>query len=181
MKRRTMDALFGAHAGSFSQYLIGVSIPFYLLFLLYFLLAFFLYATLFAGLASLVKRQEEIQSVIMLPLLLMSSGYVLFFFVIATPDATRDEGAVVHSVLDPDVDADASCLGHGRLVGDRRNGRLDAADHSGLHLVCRAPVSLRRPDVRAAAWPWSPAETGADALTVGEGGDLSQMGFSLPV
>ncbi len=55
---------------------------------LHFLLAFFLYATLFAGLASLVKRQEEIQSVIMLPLLLMSSGYVLFFFVVATPDAT---------------------------------------------------------------------------------------------
>ena len=81
-------ALFGAHAGSFSQYLTGVSIPFYLLFLLYFLLAFFLYATLFAGLASLVKRPEEIQSVILLPLLLMSSGYVLFFFVVATPDAT---------------------------------------------------------------------------------------------
>src|SRR5258708_18272759 len=42
-------ALFGAHAGSFSQYLTGVSIPFYLLFLLYFLLAFFLYPTLFAA------------------------------------------------------------------------------------------------------------------------------------
>ena len=81
-------ALFGAQAGGFSQYLTGVSIPFYLLFLLYFLLAFFLYATLFAGLASLVKRQEEVQSVIMLPLLLLSSGYVLFFFVVATPDAT---------------------------------------------------------------------------------------------
>ncbi len=81
-------ALFGAHAGSFSQYLTGVSIPFYLLFLLYFLLAFFLYATLFAGLASLVKRQEEVQSVIMLPMLLLGSGYVLFFFVVATPDAT---------------------------------------------------------------------------------------------
>lgn len=81
-------ALFGARAGSFSQYLTGVSIPFYLLFLLYFLLAFFLYATLFAGLASLVKRQEEVQSMIMLPLLLLSSGYVLFFFVVATPDAT---------------------------------------------------------------------------------------------
>ena len=81
-------ALFGTHAGGFSQYLIGVSIPFYLLFLLYFLLAFFLYATLFAGLASLVKRQEEIQSAIILPILLMSSGYVLFFFVVSSPDAT---------------------------------------------------------------------------------------------
>ncbi|HLX58702.1 MAG TPA: ABC transporter permease [Ktedonobacteraceae bacterium] len=82
------SALFGTHAGSFSQYLTGVSIPFYLLFLLYFLLAFFLYATIYAGLASLVKRQEEVQSVIMLPILLLSSGYVLFFFVVATPDAT---------------------------------------------------------------------------------------------
>jgi ABC-2 type transport system permease protein len=81
-------ALFGAHAGGFSQYLTGVSIPFYLLFLLYFLLAFFLYATLFAGLASLVKRQEEVQSVIILPILLLSSGYVLFFFVVSSPDAT---------------------------------------------------------------------------------------------
>jgi ABC-2 type transport system permease protein len=81
-------ALFGTQAGGFSQYLTGVSIPFYLLFLLYFLLAFFLYATLFAGLASLVKRQEEVQSVIILPLLLLSCGYVLFFFTVATPDAT---------------------------------------------------------------------------------------------
>lgn len=81
-------ALFGTHAGGFSQYLIGVSIPFYLLFLLYFLLAFFLYATLFAGLASLVRRQEEIQSAIILPILLLSSGYVLFFFTVSSPDAT---------------------------------------------------------------------------------------------
>jgi ABC-2 type transport system permease protein len=81
-------ALFGAKAGGFSQYLTGVSIPFYLLFLLYFLLAFFLYAALFAGLASMVKRQEEVQSTIMLPLLLMVSGYVLFFFVVSSPDAT---------------------------------------------------------------------------------------------
>ena len=36
----------------------------------------------------------------------------------------------------------------------------DAGDHSRLHLVCRVPVSLRRPDVRAAAWPGSAAETG---------------------
>ena len=81
-------ALFGAKAGGFSQYLTAGSIPFYLLFLLYFLLGFFLYATLFAGLASLVKRQEEVQSVIMLPLLLLASGYVLFFFTVSTPDAT---------------------------------------------------------------------------------------------
>ena len=81
-------ALFGAKAGGFSQYLTGVSIPYYLLFLLYVLLAFFLYATLFAGLASLVKRQEEVQSAIMLPVMLVLSGYLLFFFAVNTPDAT---------------------------------------------------------------------------------------------
>jgi ABC-2 type transport system permease protein len=81
-------ALFGTHAGSFSQYLTGLSIPFYLLFLLYFLLGFFLYATLYAGLAAMVKRQEEVQSTIMLPQILLIVGYVLFFFVVSSPDAT---------------------------------------------------------------------------------------------
>ena len=81
-------ALFGAKAGGFSQYLTGVSIPFYLLFLLYFLLGFFLYATLYAGLAAMVKRQEEVQSTIMLPQILLIIGYVLFFLVVSSPDAT---------------------------------------------------------------------------------------------
>jgi ABC-2 type transport system permease protein len=81
-------ALLGAKAGGFSQYLTGVSIPFYLLFLLYFLLGFFLYAALYAGLAAMVKRQEEVQSTIMLPQILLISGYVLFFFVVSSPDAT---------------------------------------------------------------------------------------------
>ena len=81
-------ALFGAKAGGFSQYLTAVSVPFYLLFLLYFLLAFFLYATLFAGLGAMVKRQEEVNSAIMLPQLLMISGYLLFFFTVSSPDAT---------------------------------------------------------------------------------------------
>jgi ABC-2 type transport system permease protein len=80
-------ALFGAKAGGFSQYLTAVSIPFYLLFLLYFLLAFFLYATLFAGLGAMVKRQEEVNSAIMLPQLLLISGYLLFFFTVSSPDA----------------------------------------------------------------------------------------------
>jgi ABC-2 type transport system permease protein len=81
-------ALFGAHAGGFSQSLTGVSIPFYLLFLLYVLLAFFLYATLYAGLGAMVRRQEEVQSAIMLPQLLVVSGYLLFFLTVASPDAT---------------------------------------------------------------------------------------------
>lgn len=81
-------ALFGAHAGGFGQDLTGVSIPFYLLFLLYVLLAFFLYATLYAGLGAMVRRQEEVQNAIMLPQLLVISGYLLFFLTIASPDTT---------------------------------------------------------------------------------------------
>lgn len=84
-------ALFGTKAGGFSEYLVGVSIPFYLLFLLYFLLGFFLYATLYAGLATMVKRQEEVQSVIVLPQMLLVSGYLLFFFAVYTPDAPLTE------------------------------------------------------------------------------------------
>ena len=81
-------ALFGASTAGFSQLLTSVSILFYLLFLLYVLLAFFLYATLYAGLASMVRRQEEVQSVIILPQLLLISGYLLFFFTVSSPDAT---------------------------------------------------------------------------------------------
>jgi ABC-2 type transport system permease protein len=81
-------ALFGANAGGFSEYLTGVFIPFYFLFLIYFLLGFFLYATLFAGLAAMVKRQDEVQSATMLAQMLMISGYLLFFLAVFTPDAT---------------------------------------------------------------------------------------------
>ena len=81
-------ALFGTSAGGLSQYLTSVSVPFYLLFLVYFLLGFFLYATIYAGLGSMVKRQDEVQNAIMLPVLLLTSGYVLIFFAVQSPDAT---------------------------------------------------------------------------------------------
>ena len=81
-------ALFGTSAGGLSQYLTSVSVPFYLLFLVYFLLGFFLYATIYAGLGSMVKRQDEVQSAIVLPQILLTSGYVLIFLAIQSPDAT---------------------------------------------------------------------------------------------
>jgi ABC-2 type transport system permease protein len=80
-------ALFGAHAGGFSQYLTGLSIPFYFLFLVYFLLAFFLYAALYAGLGALVKRQEEVQSATMVPSMLVISGWLLVYLAVAFPNA----------------------------------------------------------------------------------------------
>lgn len=80
-------ALFGPQAGGFLQYLTGVSVPFYLLFLVYFVLAFLLYATLFAGLGALVKRQDEVRSAVQIPTLLVVASYVLVYFAIFTPDA----------------------------------------------------------------------------------------------
>ncbi len=81
-------ALFGANTGGFSHYFTDVSIPFYLLFLIYILLAFFMYATLFAGLGSMVSRQDELQSATILPGLLVISGYLLVYLVASSPDAT---------------------------------------------------------------------------------------------
>ena len=81
-------ALFGAASGGFTQHLTEVSIPFYLLFLVYVLLAFFLYATLYAGLAVMVRRQEEVQSATILAQLPLIIGYLLFFLTVASPDAT---------------------------------------------------------------------------------------------
>ena len=81
-------ALFGTSAGGLSQYLTSVSVPFYLLFLVYFLLGFFLYGAIYAGLGALVKRQEEVQSAVMIPMLLLVSGYVLIFLADFYPDAT---------------------------------------------------------------------------------------------
>lgn len=80
--------LFGASAGGYIQYLTGVSIPFYLLFLFYILLAFFLYTTLSAGLSALVKRQDEAQNAIMLPRMLVIVGWLLVYLGVSTPDAT---------------------------------------------------------------------------------------------
>ncbi len=81
-------ALLGANTGGFTQYLSGVSIPFLLLFLVYFLLAYFLYATLFAGLGAMVKRQDEVQSAIQIPLFLLIISLVLLYVAAFAPDET---------------------------------------------------------------------------------------------
>jgi ABC-2 type transport system permease protein len=80
--------LLGTNAGGFTQYLTSVSIPFYFLFLVYFLLAFFLYATLYAGLGALVKRQDEVQSAVQVPTMLIVIGWILVYLAVAFPDAT---------------------------------------------------------------------------------------------
>jgi ABC-2 type transport system permease protein len=80
-------ALFGANSGGFTQFLTSVSIPFYVLFLVYFVLEFFMYASIYAGLGALVKRSEEVQSLVMVPTLLLAAFFVVTFFGFAHPDA----------------------------------------------------------------------------------------------
>jgi len=80
------SALFGSNSGGLSQYLIGISIPFYLLLLVYFLLNFLFYATLFAGLGAMVKRQEEVNSAIQVPLMLLISSFGLVYLEAFSPN-----------------------------------------------------------------------------------------------
>ncbi|HZU66603.1 MAG TPA: ABC transporter permease [Ktedonobacteraceae bacterium] len=82
------DALLGANAGGFGQYLTSISIPYYLLFLICILLAFFLYATLAAGLSATIRRQDEVQNAIMLPMILIITGWILVVFSLSSPNAT---------------------------------------------------------------------------------------------
>jgi ABC-2 type transport system permease protein len=80
-------ALFGANKSGFIKYLTGVSIPFYLFFLIYFLLSFFMYASVYAGLGALVRRTEEVQSVVMVPTTLLVAGFAVTYLGAASPDA----------------------------------------------------------------------------------------------
>lgn len=64
------------------------SITLLLLLLVYFLLGFLLYASIFAAVGALVKRQEEIQNAVQLPMWLLLIGYLVSFFGVYTPDAS---------------------------------------------------------------------------------------------
>ena len=85
-------ALLGGNAGGLNLDITGSSITLLLLLLVYFLLGFLLYASLFAAIGALVKRQEEIQNAVQLPMWLLLVGYLVSFFGIYTPDAPWIKG-----------------------------------------------------------------------------------------
>jgi ABC-2 type transport system permease protein len=82
------EAIFGTHGGGLNLDITGVSITLLLLLLVYFILGFLLYATLFAAMGALVKRQDEVQSAVQIPMLVLMIGYFISFFGIYSPDAT---------------------------------------------------------------------------------------------
>lgn len=80
-------ALLGGNPAGPGLDITGSSITLLLLLLVYFLLGFLLYASIFAAVGALVKRQEEIQNAVQLPMWLFMIGYLVSFFGIYTPDA----------------------------------------------------------------------------------------------
>ena len=81
------DALLGSNTGGLNLDISGSSIPLLLLLLVYFVLGFLLYASLFAAAGALVKRQEEVQNAIQIPMWLFMIGYIVSFFGMVNPDA----------------------------------------------------------------------------------------------
>jgi ABC-2 type transport system permease protein len=81
------DALLGSNTGGLNLDISGSSIPLLLLLLVYFILGFLLYASLFAAAGALVKRQEEVQNAIQIPMWLFMIGYLVSFFGMVNPNA----------------------------------------------------------------------------------------------
>ncbi|GCE14876.1 ABC transporter permease [Tengunoibacter tsumagoiensis] len=83
------NALLGnaTAASSFNLTLTGSSLTLLLFVLIYFVLGFILFATLFAAVGALVNRQDEVQSAISPLTWLFTTGYVVSFFAVGTPQA----------------------------------------------------------------------------------------------
>jgi ABC-2 type transport system permease protein len=64
----------------------------------WFLLGYYLYATIFAALGSLVSRQEDVQTVLFLPIALVVASLLLSYSVVANPTSVLN---VVLSLLPP--------------------------------------------------------------------------------
>ena len=80
------DALLGSTTGGLNLDITSSSITLLLL-LVYFILGFLLYASLFAAMGALVKRQEEVQNAVLLPMWLFLIGYLISFFGMSNPNA----------------------------------------------------------------------------------------------
>ena len=81
------DALLGSTTGGLNLDITGSSIPLLLLLLVYFILGFLLYASLFAAMGALVKRQEEVQNAVQIPMWLFMIGYFVSLVSIANPNS----------------------------------------------------------------------------------------------
>jgi ABC-2 type transport system permease protein len=81
------DALLGSTTDGLNLNITSSSITLLLLLLVYFILGFLLYASLFAATGALVKRQEEVQNAVQIPMWLFLIGYLASIFGLANPDA----------------------------------------------------------------------------------------------
>jgi ABC-2 type transport system permease protein len=104
-------ALFNSKGNGFLQVLANISVPFYLCLLIYFLLDFFMYAALYAGLAAMGKRQDEVQSAVMVPQLLVMVGFYIVYIGVAFPDATSVKILSYVPIFTPTLMLDRLALG----------------------------------------------------------------------
>jgi ABC-2 type transport system permease protein len=104
-------ALFSTKGSGFLQVLTNISVPFYLFFLIYFLLDFFMYAALYAGLAAMVRRQQEVQSAVLVPQLLVTIGFYIVYLGVAFPDRTSIKVLSYIPVFTPTLMLDRLALG----------------------------------------------------------------------
>ncbi|MGZ3623326.1 MAG: ABC transporter permease [Ktedonobacteraceae bacterium] len=81
------DALLGSNTGGLNLNITSSSITLLLLLLVYFILGFLLYASLFAATGALVKRQEEVQNAVQIPMWLFLIGYLASIFGLSNPNA----------------------------------------------------------------------------------------------
>jgi ABC-2 type transport system permease protein len=104
-------ALFSSKGNGFLQVLTNISVPFYFCLLIYFLLDFFMYAALYAGLAAMVKRQDEVQSAVMVPQLLVMVGFYIVYIGVAFPDKTSVKVLSYIPIFTPTLMLDRLALG----------------------------------------------------------------------
>ncbi len=104
-------ALFGTSGSGLMTYLTAISVPFYLFFLIYFLLDFFMYAALYAGLGAMVKRQDEVQSAVTVPQLLVQIGFYIVYLGVGFPDSTGVRVLSYIPIFTPTLMLDRLALG----------------------------------------------------------------------
>ena len=129
----------------------GLSIGLLLTFGVMLVLGFAVYASLYAGAASLVSRQEDINQIVA-PLTFVSVGGYLVSTYAGTGLIPIDSPLVVVlsfvPLFSPVPDAHPALARHRRARSTSSSRSLLLLDRPGRAVDRRAPLPLRRPDVR---------------------------------
>jgi ABC-2 type transport system permease protein len=101
----TNDTIMNVDFGSLSVRAIGI-------FLVYFLIGFVLYGSLYAGIGSLVSRQEEVNQAVAPMMTFMMVGYFGAFYALAQPDSVVARILAIFPLTAPFTGVPRILLGH---------------------------------------------------------------------